>query len=279
MSKTSADQPDVHYDNITKAWRHLMGESFHYGYFVSPEQELNAATEALTREMARAARLEPDHRVLDVGCGIGGPALYLTQSIGCRVTGISTSYVGIATARERAASVELVDRAEFLLRDGMDNGFDAESFDRVWVMESSHLMADKGAMIRDSARVLERGGRLVLCDIIMRRDLGMSEVLKRAREFDLLRRVFGRAKMETLASYESWCREAGLRVNRLDEINAQTRRTFDRWQQNAAQYRGEVVALIGEESHSDFVRACDELKKMWSEEVLGYGILEAEKPR
>ena len=40
------DRPDVHYDNVTAAWRYWMGESFHYGLFKSPQDSLSEATEA-----------------------------------------------------------------------------------------------------------------------------------------------------------------------------------------------------------------------------------------
>jgi 27-O-demethylrifamycin SV methyltransferase len=278
MPRTSVDLPEAHYDDVTQAWRHLMGESFHYGFFSSTESELDTATEELTRLMATRGELGAEHSVLDVGCGIGGPAMFLARNIGCQVTGISTSVVGIEVALENAAEHGLGDRLAFCVRDGMSNEFDDASFDRIWIMESSHLMSDKGAMIRDSCRVLKPGGRLVLCDIITHRDLPIKDVLKRAAEFDLLRRVFGRAKMETLVSYRGWCEEVGLVVEGLDDISAEVAPTFDCWKANAEQYRDEVVTLIGDRSWSEFHRACDELKTMWNDGILGYGLIAASKP-
>ena len=46
-----------------------------------------------TAELAAAARLEPSTRVLDLGCGIGGPARYLAATFGCKVTGVDLSPV------------------------------------------------------------------------------------------------------------------------------------------------------------------------------------------
>lgn len=278
MSRSAADRPDTHYDNITQAWQHLMGESFHYGYFDPPDLSLDAATEALTRQMAEAGDLQSQHEVLDVGCGIGGPARYLAQQIGCRVTGFSTSEVGVATARERTALRGLDDRVSFFVRDAMANEFDDRSFDRVWVMESSHLMPDKGAMIREAARVLKPGGRMVLCDIIMHRDLAMPEIMKRARAFDLLRVVFGRARMETLASYRGWCESAGLTVSSARDISQQTAPTFAHWRANAERYSREVAELVGEKALADFIQSCSELEQMWADQILGYGLLVADAP-
>ena len=55
--------------------------------------------------------------------------------------------------------------------------------------------------------------------------------------------------------------------------------TFERWEANANRYREQVAAEIGEQARSDFVRACNVLSKLWSEEVLGYGLLAAVKGR
>lgn len=277
MSRNSPHRPDVHYDNMTRAWRYLMGDSFHYGYFESPDSSLDEATEALTRRMADLADLKAEHSVLDVGCGIGGPALYLAERFRCRVSGISTSEVGVATAQERTAEQGLEQRASFHVRDGMANEFEDRSFDRVWVMESSHLMPDKSAMIRESARVLKPGGRIVLCDIIMHRELALPDVMKRAKAFDLLRVVFGRAKMATLSAYGGWFEDAGLEVRCSDDISRETAPTFANWKHNAQRYRREVVALVGEATLDEFSRACEELERMWVDEVLGYGMLAAEK--
>ena len=278
MSRVSADRPDNHYDHITQAWRLLMGESFHYGYFESHDAPLEEATRALTQRMAALGDLRAEHRILDVGCGIGEPAMDLAERVRCQIHGISTSEVGIATARTRAAERGLGDQLSFDVRDGMANGFEDRSFDRVWVMESSHLMPDKASMIQESARVLRPAGRLVLCDIIMHRELGMKDVMRRAKAFDLLRVVFGRAKMSTLAAYQGWCSEAGLEMLGSEDISQQTAPTFANWKRNAQRHRDEVAALIGAGPLADFSQACDELERMWTERILGYGMLSAAKP-
>lgn len=263
---------------VTHAWRFLMGASFHYGYFSSKDRDLDRATSALTERMAVYGKIDSNHLVLDVGCGIGEPAMSLSRRSGCRVVGISTSEVGVREATARTAAAGLSNRLSFLVRDGMANALEDESFDCIWVLESSHLMHDKSAMIRDSARVLKSGGKLVLCDIIAQRQIPLKDVLKQAHEFDLLRRVFGRAKLETLDAYRKWLVEAGLEVDHCEDLSIETAPTFDCWQANADRHREEVVAMVGEEVWTDFRLSCDVLRNMWAEDLLGYGLIAATKP-
>lgn len=168
----------VHYDKVTRARVYLLGEDLHYGDFADPEEPLAAATARLTGRMAAAADLRPGLEVLDVGCGIGTPAVTVARRYGCHVTGISISEVGLKTARQSVLEWGVADRVRFLYGDGMSNGLLDASCDRVWVMESSHLMGDKAALLGECARVLRGGGKLVLCDIIAHVVFPIADVMR-----------------------------------------------------------------------------------------------------
>ena len=64
-------EPGAHYDRVHRAWRLIMGEEFHYGYFATPETPLPVATAALTQKMLDLAHIGQGDRVLDIGCGTG----------------------------------------------------------------------------------------------------------------------------------------------------------------------------------------------------------------
>lgn len=271
-------QPAAHYDTVTAAWTLLLGEEFHYGVFDDPREDLALATGRLTELMFEAARIEAGSEVLDIGCGIGAPACRIAAETGARVTGITTSPVGLAAARKRAADAGLSNRTKFELRDGMDNGFPDASFDRAWALESSHLMRDRDRLISECARVLRPGGRLVLCDIILKRRLELTEVRRRLEPLALLREVFGDGRMEPLDEYARLARASGLEVEHETDLTEATRPTFERWRRNAARYHDEVTELLGAGEAQSFVAACDVLEGFWDDGTLGYGLMVALKP-
>jgi cyclopropane fatty-acyl-phospholipid synthase-like methyltransferase len=276
-SRALSYQPATHYDRVTAAWGLLLGEELHYGLFRDPGEELAAATRHLTEAMIDAACLRPGLEVLDVGCGTGAPACALASEHGVRVTGITTSTTGVEAARARAAAAGLDGVTAFEARDGMDNGFPSESFDRVWVLESSHLMRDRDRLVSECARVLRRGGRIVLCDITLQRKLELAEVRGLREPLRLLREVFGDARMEPLATYASLAEASGLRVEQQTDLTAATRPTFTRWRENAHAHQDRVVELLGEEDWQRFVDSCDVLEGFWDDGTLGYGLLAAAK--
>lgn len=278
MDEAIDTEPAAHYDRVTDAWQLLLGESLHYGVFDTPEAALVDATRALTDRMVAAAAFEPGQRVLDVGCGTGGPACRLVSEHQVDVVGITTSEIGVERATARAAEAGLSDRATFELRDGTENGLPDASFDRVWALESSHLMADRAGLISECARVLRPGGRLILCDLIRRREIPFAEVRSRRVEFGVLRDAFGDARMDSLESYLDLARNHQLRITESVDLTNLTLPTFDRWRANIAEHRGEIARLLGPEGVDVFTRSCDILEAFWRDGTFGYGLFAASRP-
>lgn len=269
--------PAAHYDRVTEAWGLLLGDELHYGVFVTGDEPLDVATAELTSRMIAAAEFEPGQRHLDVGCGTGTPACRLAEEQDLEVLGITNSQVGVDFAAARAAERGTTN-ASFELRDGTDNGLPAESFDRVWALESSHLMPDRKALVNECARVLKPGGRFVLCDIIRRREIPFLELRDRREEFAVLRAAYGAARMDPLEGYVELAEAAGLVVDRADDLTTETLPTFRHWQANVDRHRDRVTELLGEESVATFERSLGILDAFWRDGTLGYGLMAARKP-
>ncbi|WP_029006779.1 SAM-dependent methyltransferase [Azospirillum halopraeferens] len=111
-----------HYDLSRRLYELFLDRDLQYScaYFARPDMTLDEAQEAKKRHIAAKLLLRPGHRVLDIGCGWGGMALYLARATGADVTGITLSAEQLAVARERAEQAGLSDRVRFELRDYRD---------------------------------------------------------------------------------------------------------------------------------------------------------------
>ena len=120
-----------------------------------------------TEELARAARLEPSSRVLDIGCGIGGPARYVASTFGCSVIGVDLSPGFVDAATYLTDRCGLSDRVTFKTGDALHLPFEAGSFDAVFLQHVAMNIQDRPALYAEVRRVLARGGRFVTYDLVL----------------------------------------------------------------------------------------------------------------
>ena len=105
-----------------------------------------------------------DH-LLDIGCGIGGPARFVAERFGCRVTGIDLTPEFCDVARHLTRLVGLEERVRFETGDATAMPFADSAFDGAYSMNVSMNIADKRAFYREIRRVLKPGGWLLLSEI------------------------------------------------------------------------------------------------------------------
>jgi ubiquinone/menaquinone biosynthesis C-methylase UbiE len=148
---------------LQMAW----GDNFHFGYWEGPgdTSSVEEATDRFTDLLTGRLRVGPGDRVLDVGCGVGKPAVRLASATGATVLGITVSAEQVEQGNERARAAALSERVSFQYADAMDLPFEDGSFDAVLALESIMHM-DRPAALREVARVLRPGGRLALTDLI-----------------------------------------------------------------------------------------------------------------
>jgi ubiquinone/menaquinone biosynthesis C-methylase UbiE len=103
-------------------------------------------------------------RVLDIGCGIGGPAFVLARKYGAHVTGIDLEPQLIDRAARRAAELSLSHRTEFRAVSLGPFGFPAASFDVVFTSGALTQTEDKAGIVGECFRVLRPGGVLTCYD-------------------------------------------------------------------------------------------------------------------
>ncbi|MEV8406541.1 methyltransferase domain-containing protein [Streptomyces niveus] len=158
------------YDRLSRVPELLaFGESLHFGYWEDPHDEgdLSDAMGRLTDLVIGRLDVGPGSRVLDLGCGVGGPAVKLAATTGAGVVGVTVSREQITKATGLARAEGLAGQVVFQYADAMDLPFDEGSFDAVFGLESIMHM-DRPGVLRQIARVLRPGGRLVLTDETLR---------------------------------------------------------------------------------------------------------------
>ncbi len=112
--------------------------------------------------MAGLLQLEPDGLLVDLACGRGGPGLWIARRIGARLVGVDLSQQAVQQAGGRAADFGLQGRARFQVGDFSATGLAAASCDAIVCIDALFLALDREAAVREMARILRPGGRLVL---------------------------------------------------------------------------------------------------------------------
>ncbi|XZO03076.1 MAG: methyltransferase domain-containing protein [Microcoleus sp.] len=200
MTSTLYQQIQQFYDASSGLWEQVWGEHMHHGYY-GPDgnlkKERRQAQIDLIEELLDWAgtpsdtQLSEPYNILDVGCGIGGSTLYLTEKFSSvagnnfrlddevdrnfsrspgqsktetriTATGITLSPVQANRAKERAKMAGLENNVNFLVADALNTPFPDNSFDLVWSLESGEHMPDKIKFLQECYRVLKPGGTLIL---------------------------------------------------------------------------------------------------------------------
>jgi ubiquinone/menaquinone biosynthesis C-methylase UbiE len=120
-----------------------------------------------TREHVERLKLADGMHVLDVGCGIGGPARYVATQHGVTVTGVDLTPEFVEVARDLTRRCGLDDRITFQQADALSMPFPNDTFDAALCLYVGMNIADKGQLCREIHRVLRPGGHLVWSEVAL----------------------------------------------------------------------------------------------------------------
>jgi ubiquinone/menaquinone biosynthesis C-methylase UbiE len=132
---------------------------------LAPVDEFHSGGRNATMRLAQLAQINGSERVLDVGCGIGGPSRYLASRFGCRVTGVDLTADFVALAGMLAQRTRLSDKVSYRQGDALDMPFADAGFDLVWSQNAAMNIADRDRLYAEMRRVLTPSGRLALQEI------------------------------------------------------------------------------------------------------------------
>lgn len=209
----------AHYDLGNDFYELWLDPSMTYSSarFARPGQPLEDAQREKYAALARSIDLQPDHHVLEIGCGWGGFAEYAARDIGARVTCLTLSKEQRDYAEERMARLQLSDRVEIKLQDYRD---ETGRYDSVASIEMFEAVGEEywPSFFAKVSECLKPGGQAGLQIISIRDDL--FESYRKRADFiqryvfpggilpsvDRLKEEFSRAGL-TLKSMEAFARD------------------------------------------------------------------------
>jgi 27-O-demethylrifamycin SV methyltransferase len=259
------------YDSFADLLDQLWGDNLHHGYWDDSDGDmtLEDATTRLTDKLAGLLTIEPGDRLLDIGCGIGEPAIRLAAAHDITGVGISIAAGQIERANDRAAAAGLAGRLSFELADAMELPFPDESFDVVWALESLHHMPDRWHVVRQAARVLRPGGRIAIGDFMLRSTGGKTAD---ASSVDLVE--MGALKLVELDEYRSRLQEAGLVPEAVEDVSDRTRPSWGKAAERFEALREQALQHIGLQQ---FETTLSRFRQFDDEPAVGYVLLTARK--
>src|SRR5262245_31902870 len=121
---------------------------------LAPVDEFHTRGRAATVELAQFLELNGSERILDVGCGIGGPSRYLAKTFGCRVVGVDLTPEFCRVATMLAERTGLSDKVQYRQGNALAMPFEDLSFDVVWSQNVVMNIADRNRLYWEIHRVL-----------------------------------------------------------------------------------------------------------------------------
>jgi sterol 24-C-methyltransferase len=148
-----------YYDLVTDFYEFGWGQSFHFAPRFKGES-LRASITRHERYLAQVLELRPGMKVLDVGCGVGGPMREIASFSGASIIGVNNNEYQVDRGRRQTAKAGLSHIAEFLQADFMKIPVPDGEYDAVYAIEAICHAPDKVAHFRELYRTMKSGAHL-----------------------------------------------------------------------------------------------------------------------
>lgn len=252
-----------HYDLSEKLFELFLDEDWQYScaYFDPPGISLEEAQVAKKRHIAAKLMPQPNQRVLEIGSGWGGMAMYLAESTpGLDVTGITLSEEQLKISRERAEKRGLADRVRFELQDY--RYMNGRKFDRiVSVGMFEHVgIGNYGNFFKKVHELLDDNGIMLLHSIARPKPSFATNAF-------IEKYIFPQGYIPSIAETLVPLEKAGLLTRDVEVLPLHYAYTLRHWRERFVARKAEAVALYDEKFFRmwEFYLAGSEMGFRWDE--------------
>eukprot|EP00331_Platyophrya_macrostoma_P012539 CAMPEP_0176431410 /NCGR_PEP_ID=MMETSP0127-20121128/14800_1 /TAXON_ID=938130 /ORGANISM="Platyophrya macrostoma, Strain WH" /LENGTH=353 /DNA_ID=CAMNT_0017813421 /DNA_START=32 /DNA_END=1093 /DNA_ORIENTATION=- len=155
-----------YYDLVTDFYEYGWGQAFHF----APRYEGESFYEALARHeyyLALHGGFKAGMTVLDLGCGVGGPARNIARFAGCNIVGVNNNEYQIGRARRYDSRLGLSHLLNYAKTDFCNTGFDSNQYDGAYAIEATCHATDKVKCYSEIFRVIKPGSCFVCYEWIV----------------------------------------------------------------------------------------------------------------
>jgi ubiquinone/menaquinone biosynthesis C-methylase UbiE len=224
---------------VEQVRRETYGEDFGQSSWVTADEY---------RRFFQMLRLSAADHVLDVGCGSGGPALFLAREIGCHVTGIDVDEAGLRSGEKLARQHGLTEKVVFRHADvAQPLPFPDNQFDALVSLDALCHFPERNRPFAEWCRILRPGGRLLVTDPVVVTGLVTKDELAR-------RSSTGHFEFCPSEVNERLLREAGFELESVEDVTENEAQVSGRWHDAREKRTDELRQLEGAETFAGLQR-------------------------
>lgn len=224
-------------------------------------------------DLAARLKVTEETHLLDIGSGTGGPAVYIANATGCRVTGVEINEVGVNVAKGLVGNAGLADRVDVVQGDATVLPFEPDTFDAAFSLNVMNVFEDKVAVFKEVLRTLKPGGRWAFLTGTFTMGPEDAEAREKLRRGYLIPQFY-----DSLAEYKTKLYEAGFRIEEAVEFISDFWVQVGRWGDAYRTHREAVGAEQGEENTAYHIEYFDTYKRLIEEGKASNHLIICRKP-
>ena len=224
------------------------------------------------RRFIRLLNLNHSSNVLEIGSGSGGPALFLAETVRCRIMGLDINEFGIKNSNQLAQRRSLDALTKFQQADASQPlPFEEDTFDAIISNDAMCHVPKRLESLREWHRVLKPGGRMLFTDALVITGLLSHEEIAR-------RSSIGYYFYVPPGINERLIEEAGFKLVACENLTPSAAVVSRRWHDARARHREEMIGIEGESNFQGLQEFLQCVHTLTSEGRLSRYMYLGEKP-